>query len=87
MAVVLVPVFVVGASAQGLEVYLPLDGDTTDHSGNYRDGTLEVGLFGTSAWTAAGNKQLRRALTHVVSFQRCAAPDSIASSAEFPKKT
>ncbi|MCX7424296.1 MAG: hypothetical protein NTW96_01455 [Planctomycetia bacterium] len=34
-----------------------------------------------------GNKQLRRALTHVVSFQRCAAPDSIASSAEFPKKT
>ena len=52
LAVVLVPVFVVGASAQGLEVYLPLDGDTTDHSGNNRDGALVVGSVGTSAWTA-----------------------------------
>lgn len=40
------------ASAQGLEVYLPFDGDVNDYSGNGNNGVLFDGDAGTNAYDA-----------------------------------
>ena len=39
------------ASAAGLEVHLPLDGNVNDYSGNGNNGVLVDGAAGTNAWT------------------------------------
>ena len=54
LALLLVPVFVVGASAEGLEVYLPLNGNALDASGHGRDGTVVVrSAFASADWVTA----------------------------------
>ena len=47
-------VAVAPAAAAGLEVYLPLDGDLLDDSGNGRNGVLTDGSIGTNAYVTDG---------------------------------